>query len=125
MIGSSRHHKRPGHKRQAFLWRCVLELPAAAQCRITSARRPAREEIDDCKQDEGAEERHEQRQHAEIASHDISAADQRIEPEAGDEGADNTDHNVALWLCVSAHHKAGEPADGVGKYKKNNQADLY
>jgi len=81
--------------------------------KLRSANRAAREQVDDCQQDHSAQQRDQQRAKAEVAGHDVAAADKRVEQEAGNYSANDTYDNIEknALLSVTAHDDAGEPAD--------------
>src|SRR5687767_14559855 len=74
---------------------------------------PPAEEVDDGEQDHRADQRHEQRPHAEVARVDGAGAEQRGEQQAADEGADDAHDDVEenALPVIGAHDHAGNPAE--------------
>jgi hypothetical protein len=84
---------------------------------------PRPEQVDDCKQDDCAQERTEQRHGVERTRGNPAATDQRADQKAAQHCADNADHDVEqnALLAIGAHDEASEPTDNAANDKYENE----
>lgn len=87
----------------------------------SAPRRPT-EQVDDRQQDDGADERHEDRPDREAVI-DGANTDERRDQPAPDEGADDADDHVQkdALLSIRLHDEAGEPAHDTAHDEPENE----
>src|SRR5215831_11192757 len=95
--------------------------PAGGGTPVTDG--PATEQVDNRQENDGPQQRDQERGEAEIVLIDGANAEERREHEPGDQGADNPHHDIQeqALLRIGAHDEAGNPPQDTPDDNPQNQ----